>query len=95
MLDKTYEDGIRAGLEMAVIIANKTGRGKITASAIMKEITTRQIVDDLAAKETAFYEFWKGDKWTPEQQEIFRIRINPEEKPNFLERLKKALVFKW
>lgn len=102
MIEKTYEDGIRAGLEMAVIIANRTTRGKTAADAIMIEITTRQMYDDLAAKKAAFDEFWKSDKSAPEQPEFYRPWPNQAEnrfyrtkgKSTLLERLKKALIFK-
>lgn len=50
MTGKTYEDGITDGLKRAVEIAGQTGKGKIVSNAIMKEITTRQMIEDLTPK---------------------------------------------
>lgn len=49
-MDETYEDGIMDGLKRAVEIASRTSRGKTASNAIMKEITTRQLVEDLTPK---------------------------------------------
>lgn len=52
-MDETYEDGIMDGLKRAVAIAERTSRGKTAADAIMREIVTRQLAEDVARKQAA------------------------------------------